>query len=154
MPSYKLTINSESISVEASPDIPLLWVIRDMLGLTGTKYGCGKGVCGACTVHFNGSPIKSCTMAIENADGGAITTIEGLVKEKEIMIKEAWIQLDVPQCGYCQAGQIMNAAALLVNNPNPSNVEIDNTMSSNLCRCGTYSRIKQAISLAAKNIKQ
>lgn len=154
MPSYKLTINSESISVEASPDIPLLWVIRDMLGLTGTKYGCGKGICGACTVHFNGNPIKSCTMAIKNANGGTVTTIEGLVKEKEIIIKEAWIQLDVPQCGYCQAGQIMNAVALLANNSNPSNVEVNNTMSANLCRCGTYSRIKRAISLAAKNIKQ
>lgn len=154
MPSYKLTINSESISVEASPDIPLLWVIRDMLGLTGTKYGCGKGICGACTVHFNGNPIKSCTMAIENSNGGTVTTIEGLVKEKEIIIKEAWMQLDVPQCGYCQAGQIMNAVALLANNSNPSNVEVNNTMSANLCRCGTYSRIKRAISLAAKNIKQ
>ena len=147
----KIIINGqERLLDEVEPDTPLLWVLRDELRLTGTKFGCGMALCGACTVHVNGNPIRSCSTPISAVDGQSITTIEGLgTPEQPHPLQVAWQELNVPQCGYCQSGQIMSASALLAQNPYPSDEEIDAAMSGNLCRCGTYSRIKAAIHLAA-----
>ena len=149
MASYTLTINNQTFTVDASPDTPLLWVLRDELELKGTKFGCGKAQCGACTVHLNGAPIRSCSLPI-SAVKGKVTTIEGLSSDGSHALQKAWVELDVPQCGYCQAGQLMSAAALLAKKPNPTDADIDTAMSGNLCRCGTYTRIRQAIHLAAQ----
>jgi isoquinoline 1-oxidoreductase alpha subunit len=150
MPTYNLKINGEIHSVEADSDMPLLWVLRDKINLVGTKYGCGIGQCGACTVNVDGSATRSCLLQVSQAEGVNITTIEGLSKEGDHPVQKAWLEHDVPQCGYCQAGQIMTAAALLENNPNPSDKDIDAAMNGNICRCGTYIRIKQAIKTASK----
>ena len=142
----KLTVNGITHSVDVEADTPLLWVVRDYLKLKGTKFGCGAGLCGACTMHLNGSPIRSCTTPIGAVAGQAITTIEGIGNtDKLSSVQQAWVSHNVPQCGYCQSGQIMSATALLANNPTPSDKDIDNAMSGNLCRCGTYPRIKAAI---------
>ena len=150
MPKYNLNINSKIHSVEVDNDTPLLWVLRDHLDLVGTKFGCGIGQCGACTVHFDGAAVRSCLLPVSSIGNTKITTIEGLSVEGDHPVQKAWLEHDVPQCGYCQSGQIMNAVALLKNNPNPSDQEIDNGMNGNICRCGTYIRIKQAIKTAAK----
>ena len=144
-----LTVNNVATTVDVSPDTPLLWVLRDVLNYTGTKYGCGMGVCGACTVHLDGKPIRSCLTRVSAAEGKPITTIEGLSPDGTHPVQVAWEALDVPQCGYCQAGQIMSAAALLAHIPNPTDAEIDTAMTGNLCRCGTYPRIREAIHQAA-----
>jgi len=146
--AFTLTINRKQETVDVPGDTPLLWVIRDVLNLKGTKYGCGIGMCGACTVHQNGSPIRSCLTPV-SAVTGAITTIEGLSANGNHPVQIAWQELDVPQCGYCQAGQMMSAAALLAKTPKPTNAQIDNAMTGNLCRCGTYLRIRAAIHQAA-----
>jgi aerobic-type carbon monoxide dehydrogenase small subunit (CoxS/CutS family) len=145
-----LTINGKSESVEAAEDTPLLWVLRDTLGLTGTKYGCGMALCGACTVHVDGAPTRSCVLPLSAAAGKSITTIEGLSVDRSHPVQRAWIELDVPQCGYCQSGQIMSAVALLKNTPAPTDGDIDTAMAGNLCRCGTYVRIRKAIHRAAE----
>jgi isoquinoline 1-oxidoreductase alpha subunit len=145
----KLTINNVASTVDVPPDTPLLWVLRDVLNYTGTKYGCGMGLCGACTVHLDGKAVRSCMIRASGAEGKAITTIEGLSPDGQHPVQVAWEALDVPQCGYCQAGQIMSAAALLAHTPHPTDAEIDTAMSGNLCRCGTYPRIRQAIHEAA-----
>ena len=150
MPKYNLNINSKIHSVDVDNDTPLLWVLRDHLDLVGTKFGCGIGQCGACTVHFDGAAVRSCLLPVSSIGNTKITTIEGLSVEGDHPVQKAWLEHDVPQCGYCQSGQIMNAVALLKNNPNPSDEEIDNGMNGNICRCGTYIRIKQAIKTAAK----
>ena len=150
MATFNLKINNESHQVDADPDTPILWVLRDSLGLVGTKYGCGIGQCGACTVHLDGVAMRSCSIPISALEGKSITTIEGLSADANHPLQEAWRQHDVPQCGYCQAGQIMNAASLLSNNANPSDADIDQAMQGNLCRCGTYTRIKAAIKTASK----
>jgi aerobic-type carbon monoxide dehydrogenase small subunit (CoxS/CutS family) len=147
----KLTVNGTPHELDVEPDMPLLWALRDHLGLTGTKYGCGLGVCGSCTVHLNGSPVRSCQLPVSAAAGGEVTTIEGLSAEGDHPVQRAWIALDVPQCGYCQSGQIMAAAALLAEKPQPSDADIDQAMSGILCRCGTYQRIRAAIHEAAKS---
>lgn len=152
MPTYNLTINGEQKSVEALEDMPLLWVIRDLLDLKGTKFGCGQALCGACTVHLDGTAIRSCSLPISEVGNAQITTIEGLSENGDHPLQQAWVEHIVPQCGYCQTGQIMNAASLLQSNPNPSEEEIDQSMAGNLCRCGTYNRIKTAIQTAAKNL--
>jgi len=149
MAIVELIVNNETRQVEVDVDMPLLWVLRDVLHLTGTKYGCGEGLCGACTVHINGEPVRSCLLSVSNASGREITTIEGLSSHHSHPVQQAWISENVPQCGYCQAGQIMSAAALLARNPNPTDDDIDKAMSGNLCRCGTYLRIRKAIHLAA-----
>jgi isoquinoline 1-oxidoreductase subunit alpha len=140
-------VNGKSQTVDVAPDTPLLWVLRDTLGMTGTKFGCGKALCGACTVHLNGMAIRSCQTPIGSVAGQKVTTVEGLGMNK---IQQAWIALDVPQCGYCQPGQMMSATALLAANKNPSDADIDAAMSGNICRCGTYPRIRAAIKAAAK----
>ena len=149
METYILTVNGQAINIQADPDMPLLWVLRDILGLTGTKYGCGQGLCGACTIHLTGKAIRSCVTTIGSANGAAVTTIEGLAALAEgddlHPAQQAWLEERVPQCGYCQPGQIMQAAALLSENPAPTDDEIDAAMSGNLCRCGTYQRIRKAI---------
>lgn len=147
--AINLTVNGRAATVDAAPDTPLLWVIRDVLQLHGTKYGCGIGQCGACTVHLNGAPTRSCLMPLSAAANGRVTTIEGLAPEQARPLQEAWFEIDVPQCGYCQAGQIMSAAALLAKHSNPSDEDIDAAMNGNLCRCGTYLRIREAIHKAA-----
>jgi len=139
-----LTINNKTHQVDVDADMPLLWVIRDLVGLTGTKYGCGKGLCGACTILVDGDPIRSCLTPVSVADGKNILTIEGVENENKVL-QEVWEDLNVPQCGYCQSGQIMSAVALLKDNANPSDEDIDDAMSGNICRCGTYQRIKNAI---------
>lgn len=146
----KLTVNGKQHTIDVSPDTPILWVVRDHLGLTGTKYGCGISQCGACTVHMDGQAIRSCVTPVSAAEGKEITTIEGLSPKGDHPVQQAWIAVDVPQCGYCQSGQIMSAAALLASNPKPSDADIDQAMSGNLCRCGTYVRIRRAIHQAAK----
>ena len=151
MATYTLKINGKSQSVEADADTPLLWVLRDNVGLVGTKFGCGIAQCGACTVHIDGEAMRSCSLPISSLGEKSITTIEGLSADASHPLQNAWREHDVPQCGYCQAGQIMNAAALLKNNANPSDADIDNAMSGNICRCGTYNRIKAAIKTAARN---
>jgi isoquinoline 1-oxidoreductase alpha subunit len=140
-------VNGKSQTVDVAPDTPLLWVLRDTLGMTGTKFGCGKALCGACTVHLNGMAVRSCQTPIGSVNQQKVTTIEGLGMNK---VQQAWIALDVPQCGYCQPGQIMSATALLAMNKNPSDADIDAAMSGNICRCGTYPRIRAAIKAAAK----
>jgi isoquinoline 1-oxidoreductase alpha subunit len=141
-------VNGQRVSVDADPNTPLLWVIREQLGLTGTKYGCGIAACGACTVHMDGRPLRSCTLPLSAAAGRHITTIEGLSKDRSHPVQKAWIAQQVPQCGYCQSGMIMAAAALLAEKPHPTNAEIDAAI-TNLCRCGTYQRIRQAVHAAA-----
>ena len=145
--AISLTVNGKSVTVNSSPDTPLLWVLRDELGLVGTKFGCGKALCGACTVHLKGMAIRSCQTQIGAVAGQKVTTIEGLSNNA---VQKAWVALDVPQCGYCQPGQIMSATALLASNKNPSDADIDSFMSGNICRCGTYPRIRAAIKQAAK----
>ncbi len=147
--SITLTVNGRSTTVEASADTPLLWVLRDILNLHGTKFGCGIAQCGACTVHVNGMPQRSCVTPISAAANAHITTIEGLSADASHPLQQAWIEVDVPQCGYCQAGQIMSAAALLAKHPKPTDAEIDAAMDGNLCRCGTYLRVREAIHKAA-----
>ena len=145
----KLTVNGVAREVEADEDMPLLWVLRDLLGLTGTKYGCGEALCGACTVHLDGRAVRSCVTPIRRAAGKAVTTIEGLSAKGDHPLQRAWVELGVPQCGFCQAGQIMSAAALLAENPKPSEEDIDHSLAGNLCRCGTYLRIRAAVRKAA-----
>ena len=142
-------LNGETKTVDAPADMPLLWVLRDMLDMKGTKYGCGVGQCGACTVHINGIPARSCQRPMSRVQGVRVTTIEGLSPDGSHPLQKAWQELDVPQCGYCQAGQLMQAAALLRNNPKPTDADIDNAMSNNICRCATYTRIREAIRTAA-----
>ncbi len=151
MAEYILRVNGTPRTVNAAPDTPLLWVLRDTLGLTGTKYGCGQSLCGACTVHLNGAPIRSCQTKIADATAGAITTIEGLSVNRAHPIQKAWMAEDVPQCGYCQSGMIMSAAALLAANPKPEDKDIDTALAGHICRCGTYQRIRQAIHRAARS---
>lgn len=150
MAIFKLKINGKTETVEADPATPLLWVLRDNLGLVGTKFGCGMAMCGACTVLLGKNAIRSCQMPIDQIGKNPITTIEGLSKSGDHPLQKAWIEHDVAQCGYCQAGQIMQAASLLLNNPTPSEEDIESVMSGNICRCGTYTRIKTAILAAAK----
>ncbi len=147
----KLKVNGDLHEVDAEADTPLLWVLRDFLGLRGTKFGCGKGLCGACTIHLNGKAMRSCQLPLSLAAEGDILTIEGLSSNASHNVQRAWQDNNVPQCGYCQSGQIMSAAALLASNANPTDTEIDTAMSGNLCRCGTYPRIRAAISQAAKD---
>ncbi len=150
MPTYQLTINNRTYSVDAESDTPLLWVLRDELDLKGTKFGCGIAQCGACTVHLNGAAIRSCSLPVSAAQKGKITTIEGLSEKGDHPLQRAWEEVDVPQCGYCQAGQLMSAAALLNRKPKPTDADIDAALSGNICRCGTYGRIRSAIHLAAE----
>jgi len=150
MAKISLKINNKSYSLDADPKMPLLWAIRELAGLQGTKYGCGIAQCGACTVHLNGVPIRSCSVPVSAATNKNITTIEGLSKNNDHPIQQAWILEQVPQCGYCQSGQIMAASALLEKNPNPSDQDIDNAMQGHICRCGTYPRIRKAIKKAAE----
>lgn len=145
----KLTINKKKYDLDVDPQMPLLWVLRDVVGLTGTKFGCGMAQCGACTVHLNGDAIRSCVMPVSAVAGKEVVTIEGLAENNDHPVQQAWQEIDVPQCGYCQSGQIMSAAALLRKNPNPSDQDIVNAMQGNLCRCGTYLRIQKAIKKAA-----
>ncbi len=152
MGDLTLAVNGKSRTADVASGTPLLWVLRDSLGLTGTKYGCGRGLCGSCTVHLDGEAVRSCVTPVSMAEGKEITTIEGLGRTKLTAVQEAWVAEDVPQCGYCQAGQIMTAAALLARLPNPSDDDIDQSMAMNLCRCGTYLRIRRAIHRAAKEL--
>ena len=145
-----LSVNGEARDLEVDPATPLLWVLRDTLGLTGTKYSCGIALCGACTVHVDGAPVRACVTPLSAVANKSVTTIEGLSKDSSHPVQRAWIALDVPQCGYCQSGQIMAAAALLAKNPKPTDADIDQVMSGVLCRCGTYSRIRRAIKQAAE----
>ncbi|MGC1244334.1 MAG: (2Fe-2S)-binding protein [Chryseosolibacter sp.] len=153
MAQYKLKINGRNYEADVESDTPLLWVLRDNLGLVGTKYGCGIAQCGACTVHMNGTAVRSCTLPVSAVGSKAITTIEGLSENGDHPVQLAWDEVDVPQCGYCQTGQIMTAAALLSKNPKPSSEEIDNAMNGNICRCGTYHRIREAVVLASNKTK-
>ncbi|MDZ4862932.1 MAG: (2Fe-2S)-binding protein [Gemmatimonadota bacterium] len=148
--SISFTLNGRSQTVDVPPEMPLLWAIRDVIGLTGTKYGCGMAQCGACTVHLDGQAVRSCSVPLSAAAGKAVTTIEGLSADGSHPLQKAWVAEQVPQCGYCQSGQIMQAAALLATTPQPTDAEIDSAMAGNICRCGTYSRIRAAIHLAAK----
>jgi isoquinoline 1-oxidoreductase alpha subunit len=150
MASFTLQVNGQVHTVDADPDTPLLWILRDTLGLTGTKYSCGSGLCGACTVHLDGQATRSCVTPVSAAAGHEIVTIEGLSPEHVHPVQAAWLEENVPQCGYCQPGQIMQAAALLAENPTPTDDEIDAAMSGNICRCGTYPRIRRAIHRAAE----
>ena len=155
MTAVSLTVNGERRDLDVASDTPLLWVLRDNLGLTGTKYGCGIAQCGACTVHLDGQPTRACTTPVSQADGREVTTIEGLAGERtRHPLQEAWIAENVPQCGFCQAGQLMSAAALLARNPSPSDADIDAAMNGNLCRCGTYQRIRRAIHRAADQMEE
>ena len=144
-----LNLNGRNTTLDVEGEMPLLWVLRDVLGLTGTKYGCGMALCGACTVHLEGAPVRSCVTPLHAASGKRITTIEGLSPDNSHPVQRAWIELDVPQCGYCQSGQIMSAVALLAQTPQPSDADIDAAMAGNICRCGTYQRIRAAIHRAA-----
>jgi aerobic-type carbon monoxide dehydrogenase small subunit (CoxS/CutS family) len=146
----KLTLNGQAKEIDVADDTPLLWVLRDTLGLTGTKYGCGMALCGACTVHVDGQPTRSCVAPVSSVAGKSVTSIEGLSADRGHPVQKAWIEMEVPQCGYCQSGQIMSAVALLAKNPNPSDADIDTAMSGNICRCGTYPRIRKAIHRAAE----
>lgn len=145
-----LTVNKRTVHLEGDPSTPLLWVLREHLGLTGTKYGCGVGQCGACTVHIDGRPVRSCSTPVSRATGKEITTIEGLSPDRSHPVQRAWLEIEVPQCGYCQSGQIMSAAALLKSIPDPADEDINRAMSGNICRCGTYPRIRRAIRRAAE----
>ena len=153
MATFKLKINGREYQTDASPDTPLLWILRDHLGLLGTKYSCGMAMCGACTVHVNGEATRSCVLPVSSVSAAKITTIEGLSEKGDHPVQEAWNEVDVPQCGYCQAGQMMTAAAFLKSNPKPTLEEIESAMSSNLCRCGTYHRIREAVQLASTKMK-
>ena len=146
----ELTINNKKHQLDVPPEMPLLWALRDIVKLTGSKYGCGMGLCGACTVHLDGEATRSCVLPVSAAIGKKVTTIEGLSENADHPLQKAWMDINVPQCGYCQSGQIMSAATLLNNNDNPSDEEIDQAMSGNICRCGTYPRIRSAIHKAAK----
>jgi isoquinoline 1-oxidoreductase alpha subunit len=148
--AVELTINGQSHSLDVDPQMPLLWAIRDIAGLTGTKYGCGKALCGSCTIHIDGQPMRSCVVPVSAAAGREVTTIEGLAEDGDHPVQVAWRELNVPQCGYCQSGQIMSAVALLESNPAPSDADIDQAMSGNICRCGTYTRIRAAIHKVAE----
>jgi aerobic-type carbon monoxide dehydrogenase small subunit (CoxS/CutS family) len=148
-----LTVNKRSVKVDVEPSTPLLWVLREHLGLTGTKYGCGVAQCGACTVHLDGRPVRSCSTPVSRAAGKEVTTIEGLSPDRNHPVQRAWLEIEVPQCGYCQSGQVMSATALLEKNPTPTDADIDAAMSGNICRCGTYSRIRAAIHAAANSLK-
>ena len=150
MASYLLHINGKSSNVEAAADTPLLWVLRDTIGLTGTKYGCGMGLCGACTVHLDGAAVRSCQTPVSTVGAKRVTTIEGLSAARSHPVQRAWIAEEVPQCGYCQPGQIMQAAALLAETPHPNRAQIDEAMAGNICRCATYQRIRRAIERAAQ----
>lgn len=152
MAIFILTVNGSSHKVDVEPNTPVLWILRDHLKLVGTKFGCGIGQCGACTIHLNGVAIKSCSLPVSAVGTQAITTIEGLSENGDHPVQKAWLDKDVPQCGYCQVGQIMTAAALLNDKPNPTDEEIDTVMYGNICRCGTYTRIKKAIKTAAKSL--
>jgi isoquinoline 1-oxidoreductase alpha subunit len=147
--TIRLRINGEKRDVDVDPEMPILWVLRDVLGLFGTKYGCGQALCGACTIHIDGEAIRSCVTPVRRAVGREITTIEGLTKDGSHPLQRAWLELSVPQCGFCQGGQIMTAAALLANKPKPTDDEIDTSLAGNLCRCGTYARIRAAVKRAA-----
>ena len=151
MAKFSLNINGKKQTVDVDPSTPILWVLRDHLNLVGTKYGCGIAQCGACTIHLDGTAMRSCILPVQSVEGKEITTIEGLSEKGDHPVQKAWLKHDVPQCGYCQAGQIMSAASLLKENSNPSDADIDNAMNGNICRCGTYTRIKEAIKTAAKN---
>jgi isoquinoline 1-oxidoreductase alpha subunit len=152
MPIFKLSINGKQYQPDVAEDTPLLWVLRDHLGLVGTKYGCGIAQCGACTVHVNGTAVRSCVLPVSSVKNSAVTTIEGLSANGDHPLQTAWDEVDVAQCGYCQAGQLMTAAALLKKNPHPSSEEINNAMQGNICRCGAYHRIHEAITVASKKI--
>jgi isoquinoline 1-oxidoreductase subunit alpha len=152
--SVNFQINGKAVESKSEADTPLLWVIRDELGMTGTKFGCGAALCGACTVHVNGSPVRSCQTPVSAAAGNKVATVEGLSKNNTHPLQVAWIKHDVPQCGYCQSGQLMSASALLAKNKNPSDADIDAAMSGNICRCGTYPRIKAAIKDAAASLRK
>ena len=155
MKKYSININGRIANVEAEPDTPMLWVIRDYVGLKGTKFGCGMALCGACTIHLDGKPIRSCQTPVDSLKKNSkITTIEGISNNVDHVIQKAWIELQVPQCGYCQSGQIMSAVALLKDKPNPTDEDIDTYMSGNICRCGTYDRIRKAIHLASDMLKK
>ena len=149
MATYQLNINGETREVDVDPSTPLLWVLRDHLNLVGTKYGCGIAQCGACTIHLGNTATRSCMLPVSAVGNQEVTTIEGLSENGDHPVQKAWLEVDVPQCGYCQAGQIMSAAALLKGNPNPSDADIESAMNGNICRCGTYVRIKKAIRMAA-----
>ena len=149
MASVTMTVNGTEKTVDVEPNQPLLWTIRETLGLTGTKFGCGMALCGACTVHLDGNPVRSCVTPTSQASGKKVTTIEGISPDRSHPVQQAWIELQVPQCGYCQSGQIMSACALLAKNPKPNDSEIDSAMSGTICRCGTYQRIRAAIHKAA-----
>ncbi|HYV98285.1 MAG TPA: (2Fe-2S)-binding protein [Gemmatimonadaceae bacterium] len=150
MSTYTLRVNGQQHSVDVAPDTPMLWVLRDALGLVGTKYGCGIGQCGACTIHVDGKPRRACRTAVSTVGTAAVVTIEGLSSDAKQPLQQAWVELDVPQCGYCQAGQIMTAAALLKENAHPADADIDNAMNGNLCRCASYVRIRSGIKRAAE----
>lgn len=152
MPTYKLKINGVSQEIEATPDMPLLWALRDDLDMVGTKYGCGIGQCGSCTVHVDGTAARSCQLQVSQLDGKEITTIEGLSKDGSHPVQQAWKEVDVPQCGYCQSGQIMTASAFLDQNPTPTEQEIKNAMHGNICRCAAYNRIHKAVAVAADKL--
>ena len=151
MASFTLNINGKQQEVDVDPSTPMLWVLRDHLNLVGTKYGCGIAQCGACTIHLDGTATRACMLTVSSVGNSEITTIEGLSEEGDHPVQKAWLEVDVPQCGYCQAGQIMTASALLAKNPNPTDEEIEMAMNGNICRCGTYTRIKKAVKLAAKS---
>jgi isoquinoline 1-oxidoreductase alpha subunit len=152
--AISLNVNGKTVTVDVEPDTPLLWVIRDDIGLTGTKFGCGMALCGACTVHVEGEPVRSCQTPVSAVAGKKVATVESLSKDNTHPLQKAWIAHDVPQCGYCQSGQLMSAAALLSTNQNPSDTDIDNAMSGNLCRCGTYNRVRAAIKTAAVEMRR
>lgn len=151
---YSVTVNGQNHSVDAPPEMPLLWVIRDLLGMTGTKFGCGAGVCGACTVHRGNAAVRSCQIPLSSASGKSFTTIEGLSRNGAHPCQKAWVEEDVAQCGYCQAGMIMTAAAFLRSRPNPTDAEIDQAMSNSICRCGTFERMRRAIRRAAAEMRR
>jgi isoquinoline 1-oxidoreductase alpha subunit len=146
----KIRVNNRITDIDAAPDTPLLWVLRDHLALTGTKFGCGMALCGACTVHLDGAAVRSCVLPLSAVEGRAVTTIAGLSPGRKHAVQTAWLEIDVPQCGYCQSGQIMSAAALLAGNSHPNDADIDSAMTGNVCRCGTYTRIRSAIKQAAR----
>lgn len=153
MAVFKLNVNGQTHSVEAEPDMPLLWALRDLVGLTGTKYGCGIGACGACSILIDGEDARSCQTTVSEAGSKKITTIEGISRNGLHPLQKAWMEHDVPQCGYCQTGQIMSAAALLHKHPNPTDAQIEEALGSHICRCGTYVRIREAVKMAAKGAK-
>lgn len=151
MAKYSITVNNKAYAVDVASDTPLVWVLRDHIGLKGTKFGCGVAMCGACTVHLNGNPVRACQLPISSIPkSSSITTIEGIGPQALHPVQEAWVELQVPQCGYCQSGQIMSAVALLKRNPKPTDQQIDSALAGNICRCGTYDRIRKAIHLAAE----